>query len=334
MDWSKGFSSKYIVTTVDPDTWGDSGELEVLSGTIDRDSTTELLESASLEVMGAIGEQLVRVYLIARQGGETVREALFTGLPTSPSRNITGQREENTLDCYSILKIADDILLPLGYYAAAGSNGGQLIERLLSDLPGKVTVMEGSPALTDNIVAGDSDSKLRMAREIADAIDWVIRIDGRGEVYVEPKSANVAAGFDSQIADAIEPQVMDARDLFGIPNVLRVTMNNSTATVRDDKVDSDYSTVGRGREIWKAETVSTLSDNESLGSYTMRRLKELQAPARTLTYNRRFNPDVVPGSLISITYPKQGLSGTFRVESQSITLGANAQTQETAIYET
>ena len=333
MNWGKGFSSKYIVTLVDPATWGDSGEVEATGGTIDRDITTELLESASVNVKGSVGEQLIRIYLIASQNGETVREALFTGLPTSPTRNITGQSEENSLDCYSVLKIADDILLPLGYYAAAGSQGGQLIGRLLSDLPCKVTVRGDSPALTNHIVAGESDSKLKMAREIADAIDWVIRVDGRGEVYVEPKSSTVAAGFDSQSADVIEPRVTDSRDLFSVPNVLRVSMENSTATARDDDENSDYSTVGRGREIWQSESVATLSDNESLGSYTMRRLRELQKPARTLSYTRRFNPEVVPGSLVNITYPRQGLSGIFRIQSQSITLGANANTQETAIYE-
>jgi hypothetical protein len=333
MDWRTGFTARYIMTTVDPYTWGDTGEIEVIGGTIDRDAETDLLESASISIREHITEQWVRVYLIAKQGNDSVREALFTGLATTPTRSIVGNREENTLDCYSVLKVADDILLPLGYYAAAGVQGGQLVERLLSDLPCTVTVQENSPVLLDNIVAGSADSKLKMARQIVDAMGWQIRITGDGKVFVEPKPSQIAAEFNSQDEDVIEPQLTDDQDLFGIPNVLRVTISDSTATVRNDDPENEYSTVQRGREVWKAESSSSLTDNESLGAYAMRRLKELQAPARTLNYNRRFNPDVVPGSLVNIVYPKQGLDGAYRVQSQSIALSFNTRTEEEAVYE-
>lgn len=333
MDWSKGYTAKYIVATVDPHTWGDNGEIEVTSGTIDRDATTALLESASLEVTQTVGEQWIRVYLIAKQKGETVREALFTGLSTTPTRSIIGRRQQNSLECYSVLKVADDILLPLGYYAAAGARGGALIQRLLVDLPCRVTVQSGSPALVNNLVAGNTESKLSMARKIADAIDWQIRVNGRGEVFVEPKPKGIVASFNSLYDDVLEPEVTDEQDLFNIPNVVRITMSGKTATAENDDEASAYSISGRGREVWKSESVSSLSDSESLAAYAMRRLKELQSPARTLSYTRRYHPDAVPNSLVSIIYPEQQINGTFRIESQSITLGANAQTQEDAIYE-
>jgi hypothetical protein len=110
-------------------------------------------------------------------------------------------------------------------------------------------------------------------------------------------------------------------------------MSERTATVRDDNPESEWGTVKRGREIWKAESVSGLTDNETLGAYTMRRLKELQSPARTLTYNRRFDPAVVPGCLVSIVYPRQDISGTFRVKNQRIELSFNARTEEEAVNE-
>lgn len=334
MDWTKGFTAQYIVTTVDPHTWGDTGEIEITSGTIDRDAETDLIESAEVTVRERIAEQWIRIYLIAKQSGaDTVREALFTGIATTPKRSIFGEREENSLECYSVLKVADDILLPLGYFASEGVRGGEIVRRLLSDLPCPVTITERSPYLLNNIVAGQNDSKLRMARQIVDAMNWQIRITGSGEVFVEPKPSTIAASFDSQNADVIEPQVTDDQDLFGIPNALRVTMSERTATVRDDDPESEWGTVKRGREIWKAESVSGLTDNETLGAYTMRRLKELQSPARTLTYNRRFDPAVVPGSLINIVYPRQDISGTFRVKNQRIELSFNARTEEEAVNE-
>jgi len=334
MNWDKGYSVKYIMTTVDPGSWGDTGEIPITDGVIDRDASTELLESASLSVMDRITEQLVRVYMIAKQHGETVREALFTGLSTTPSRNILGSREKNTLECYSVLKYADDVLLPLGYFAAAGSQGGQIIKRLLDDLPCEVMVEAGSPLIANNIVAGASDSKLKMARLIADAINWEIKTDGMGNVTVGPKPSKPAAFFDANSMDIIEPQVIEDYDLFNIPNVVRVTKSDSTAIARNDNPENAYSTIGRGREIWKAETAAALSNDESLSSYAMRRLKELQAPARTLNYTRRFHPDVGLNSLVGITYPKQDLTGIFRVSSQSITLKHAARTEEEAVSET
>ena len=47
MDWSKGFSARYILTTVDPKTWTDQKEFEFTEGSIDRDSTSDLRESAA-----------------------------------------------------------------------------------------------------------------------------------------------------------------------------------------------------------------------------------------------------------------------------------------------
>ena len=333
MNWERGYFAKYILATVDPGSWGDTGEIPIIDGVIDRDASTELLESASLSVTERVTEQLVRVYMICKQHGETVREALFTGLSTTPSRNINGNIEKNTLECYSVLKYADDVLLPLGYFAAAGSIGSQIIRRLLSDLPCEVMVEAGSPLITNNIVAGASDSKLKMARLIADAINWEIRTDGMGNVTVGPKPSEPVVYFDANAMDIIEPKLTEDHDLFSIPNVVRVTRSDSTAIARNDDPENVYSTVGRGREIWKSETAAALSSDESLASYAMRRLKELQAPARTLNYTRRFHPDVVPNSLVGITYPKQDLTGIFRISSQSITLGHAARTEEEAVSE-
>lgn len=69
MDWSKGFSARYILTTVDPKTWTDQKEFEFTEGSIDRDSTSDLRESASVTMTEKItdSECWVRIYLQATQ---------------------------------------------------------------------------------------------------------------------------------------------------------------------------------------------------------------------------------------------------------------------------
>ena len=76
-----------------------------------------------------------------------------------------------------------------------------------------------------------------------------------------------------------------------------------------------------------------LGTNESLSSYALRRLKELQSPARIVEYDRRFDPNVKPGDLVRINHPEIGVNGTFRIQEQKIELTYGAKTSETAVME-
>ena len=64
MDWSKGFSARYILTTVDPKTWTDQQEFEFTEGSIDRDSTSDLRESASVTMTEKITDSECWVCLL------------------------------------------------------------------------------------------------------------------------------------------------------------------------------------------------------------------------------------------------------------------------------
>lgn len=333
VEFSSGISATYYVTRVNPQTWADAGEIPVISGDIKKNAESNLIASAELTVREDIGvEEWVRVYMIAEQSGAKERVPLFTGIVSSPSRDINGNSETRELDCYSVLKVASDILLPLGWFAPARTSGGELIKILLSDLPCPVELDEGSPNIISSFVAGDSDSKLSVAQSIAEAINWQIKVHGDGSVRICPMPLTISGTFDNIENDIIETAVTDNRDIFNVPNVLRVTLQGSAATARDDDPDSIYSTVNRGREIWLQEA-ATLAAGESLGEYAMRRLKELQNPSRKLSYTRRFQPDVDVNDLVSIVYPKQNIGDVFRVKSQTITLSHGAKVKEESINE-
>ena len=328
INWNNGFSAIYYATKVNPDTWADTEEIKIISGNITRNADSNLMESADLTITDTVGpEEWVRIYLIAQQGGNKERVPLFTGLVSSPSKDIDGNSIQHKLDCYSVLKVSDDILLPLGWFAPARTNGGELIRILLQDLPCPVTLEEGSPTIISSYVAGDNDSKLAVAQEIAKAIDWQIKVNGDGSVRICPKPLTISGTFDNIENDIIETKVTDERDIFSVPNVLRVTLDGSAATARDDDPDSPYSTIARGREVWLQEDAE-LAAGESLGDYALRRLKELQRPARKIKYSRRFQPDVSVNDLVSIIYPKQQIGDVFRVVSQEISLTHGASVKE------
>lgn len=333
IDFSNGITATYYASRVNPQTWSDAGEISIVSGSITKNATSNLVVSAEITVKESIGtEEWVRLYMVAEQGGAKERVPLFTGIVSSPSRDINGNSESRKLDCYSVLKVSNDILLPLGWFAPARTNGGALIKILLSDLPCPVELDEGSPNIISSFVAGDNDTKLSVAQEIAKAINWQIKVNGDGSVRICPMPLTIAGTFDNIENDIIETSLSDNRDIFSVPNVLRVTLSGSAATARDDDPDSVYSTINRGREIWKQETAK-LAAGESLGEYAARRLKELQNPSRRLSYSRRFQPDVDVNDLVSIIYPKQDIGDVFRVQSQTIDMSHGARVKEEAISE-
>lgn len=330
MNWAKGISASYRCYKVNPDTWEDLEEIPIISGSVSRDSGDALLESASLVVREKLGEIWIRVYLVAEQAGGTERVPLFTGLTSCPTRDLVGQRESYTVDCYSRLKVAADKMLPLGYYVPAGARAAETAAQLLKTAGIEVEITGGSGFVTDYIVAEGSETVLTMVHRIVQAIGWALRIDGRGQVSILPQDKDIKGTFGNDI-DMIEPSVKDSDDWYACPNVLRVTCGSQTVVVYDDNTESDLSVQARGREIWAQESVS-MSDTSMLPVYARQRLKELQAHTRTLSYSRRFDPDVRVGDLISISYPQSGLGGTYRVTSQKINLSHGARTEE-EVYE-
>lgn len=329
MDWSKGFSATYYMSIVDRVTWRDIARVEITGGSIDRE-TDGLMQSADIDCVNYPHgeEQYIRIYLDVRQTGGGAHVPLFTGLATTPENEYNGRMKKNAVQCYSVLKEAEDILLPLGYYVQAGIDAGAVVARLLSGISAPVTVADNAPAIRETIVAGDDETYLSMVQKIVAAVNWRIRITGAGVIHVEPVPADAVATFDPLGNDCIETEITVTRDWYNCPNVFRAINDTLTAIARDDAEDSPLSVINRGREIWRQDTACELAENESIAEYAARRLREEQQTAVIASYKRRFSPDIMPGDLIFLKYPQQGLNGRYRVTSQSIDLGHGATTSE------
>lgn len=328
VDYSKGYSASYYAERVDPDTWRDVGVIRLTGGTIKRE-TTGKRQSADLNCVRyrIPVEQWVRVYLDIRQEGAAAHVPLFTGLAVSPDDDINGSLTLNTLTCFSVLKPAEDVLLARGWYAPAGMSGAELVRRLLSVSPAPIIAEDNSPALAASIVSEDGETHLSMADRILDAIGWRLRIDGDGTIRIMPAATDPVARLDPISNDLLEPKIKITADWYNCPNVFQAVAGDVTGVARDDDPDSPLSTVSRGREVWKKESC-TLSASESVAEYARRRLRELQRVRQTVSYTRRYLPDVMPGDIVGLNYPEQQLTGNYGVQSQSITLGYGARTAE------
>lgn len=332
MEWQKGYSATYYAVRVDPYTWRDMERIEITGGSISR-TPDGLMHSADIECVeyDATVEQWIRVYLDTAQDGSYAHEALFTGLATSPGVNLNGRMQKHTLECYSVLKPADDIALPRGWFAPAGSNGAALVAELLGVGAAPVEVVGLSPGLTSTIIAEDGETRLSMAQKVIEAVNWRIRLEGDGTIYIEEKPSEPVAIFDPIDFDVIENEIEITQDWYKCPNVLMAIDDDLTATARDDSPNSPLSTVNRGREVWEIETSVDLGENESIAEYAQRRLDTLQQVEQSAEYDRRYVPGVYPGDLIQLHYPEQGLDAVYTVNSQSVELGHSARTTEKVI---
>lgn len=333
MNWNTGFTSIYELKRVDPVSWQDAGSYELTGGNISR-SDTGLMQSADINVTEDVGECWLRVYLKAKQGESGVRVALFTGLASDPSRTLNGNYVTHRIICYSVLKPVDDVLTPRGFFIAAGVSGAEAAAELLRVGPAPVTYDSMSPALKEPIVSEDKDTYLTMAQKVVEAIGWRMRIDGAGTVEIIPKATEESALFDEHENDSIEVNITDTNDWFSTPNCIRVISGEDCVELRDDNADDALSTVSRqanrggSGEIWVQESANSLGDDETLQSYAERRLKELQSPARKVSYARRYSPDVMVSDRVRLHLPGHGIDDVFTVKSQKITLGYGARTEE------
>ena len=205
---------------------------------------------------------------------------------------------------------------------------------LLKAGPAPVTYKSPSPTLQEAIVSEDKDTYLAIAQKIVDAIGWRIRIDGTGAISIEPKPAREAARFDVYENDSIEVNITDTNDWFSAPNCIRVVNGKDCIEVRDQDPSGDLSTFARQRnrggtgEIWKQESASSLGEDETLQMYAERRLKELQSPARKISYSRRYRPEVTVGDKVRLHLPGYDIDDVFAISSQKIELGYNARVTE------
>ena len=324
MNWSKGFSASFYATIVDVGTWVDTERIEITDGKVNR-SLSDLQESAQIGCVryDQSQERWLRICMDVTQNGDSAHVPMFTGLAVSPDRDINGNLTTNSVVCYSVLKPAQDVLLQRGWYAGKGLDGAELVKDLLSVTPAPKTVTGNGAKLTANIIAEDGESNLSMAVKILNAIDWRIRIQGDGTIEICPQPTSLSARFDNLENDSVEPRLKASFDWYELPNVYRVISGNKCAIARDSAAIKE-----RGREIWVEDKSPAFNGSESITMYAERKLQQAQIAAYTVSYDRRFHPDVRIGDLVELHYPAQGIDNIFRVTSQAIDLRAGARTSE------
>jgi hypothetical protein len=333
--------------TVDPGTWKDVKKLDnVKSCTITRDSDTDTLGSATIDVTEALGECYIRVYLVAIQNGVTEKHPLGTFLVQTPSSSFNGKIRAASMDAYTSLLELKENPTPIGYSVAKNENIMNTVYRLCRE-HARAPVVEApcNETLYYDFVANIDDTWFTFTRDLMNAAKYVFALDELGRILFSPKQDTASLQpvwtYDDSNSSILYPDINMSHDMFGIPNVVEVVYSNGSDTyyaraVNDDP-NSPISTVNRGRELKRRVTNPDMIGNATereIQEYAEQLLRELSSIEYTVTYSHAYCP-VRLGDCIRLNYARAGIIDVkAKVISQSIQCRPGCKVTETAVFTT
>lgn len=340
MDWTRGYSSTWRLYAVDPDTWADARELGgVTSATVERDGTGDapLVDSGTVSLTTPLGqgwdEGYVRLALEAEQEGRVERFDVATLLATRVGGTVERGGETPELECRSVLWPASVTVMDPGSYVPAGADGAEWAAERLSEAINAPVSFEGGFTVDEHLVLDLGTTVLDAAWQVLRAGGYRIAIDGRGRVRVAPEATDVSLELSSASARMLLPSVETRLDWSGVPNRYVAVDEELVAEAVNDDPASPTSTVTRGYRVDMVDESPTRVDGETLAAYCARRLEEESVVEDARTYERKFWPGIVPGSLVRGTLPSVSMEGTMRVTRQSLDCGPALIVTETAVRE-
>lgn len=347
IDWTKSMTQTFKYYIVDPGTWKDDKEITtVKSSTIKRDESSETLGSATIDADDLLGEDYIRVYLIANQNGVEEKVPLGTFLVQTPSSSFDGKVRSVSMDAYTPLLELKEKQPAIGYSVLKGENIMQLAYRLVRE-NARAPVIEAlsDETLFDDFVAYTDDTWLTFVSDLIANAKYSFSLDELGRILFAPEqkiaSLQPVWTYNDDNSSILYSDIDLDHDLYGIPNVVEVIYsnggNNYYARVVNDDPNSPLSTVSRGREIvYRVTDPDLIGDPTSnqIQEYAENTLKNLSAVEYTVTYSHGYCP-VRVGDCVRLNYERAGITDVkAKVISQSISCESGCKVDETAVFTT
>lgn len=344
-NWTASMQQTFEYYIVDPGTWEDMELIDsVKSCTISRDLEAETLGSATIDVVGSIGECYIRAYLITIQNGVKERYSLGTFLVQTPSASSDGKTKIVSMDAYTPLMELKEKSPALGYSMLKGDNIMSEAYRLTDEnVRAPVVKTSHDKTLYDDFVADTSDTWLSFLTDLMANAKYEFGLDEMGRILFLPKQEIAALQpvwtYTDDNSSILYPTLEMDHDLFGIPNVVEVIYSNSSgyfyARAVNDDPNSPTSTISRGREILHRITDPDLSGDPTEGQikeYAEQTLRDMSSIEYTVTYTHGYCP-VRLGDGVRLNYSRAGLTNVnAKVISQSIKCEPGCPVTEKAIF--
>ena len=346
-NWAASMQQTFEYYIVDPWTWKDTKLLDnVKSCTIKRDSDSETLGSATIDISESVGECYIRAYLITIQNGIREKHPLGTFLVQTPSSSFDGKIRDVSMDSYTPLIELKEGMPPLGYSIPKDSNIMDLSYLLTREhVRAPVVKASSTSTLFNDFVADTNDTWLSFLTDLLANAKYAYDLDEMGRIIFSPKqdAASLQPVWTYNVDDEsiLYPELNMDHDLYGIPNVVEVIYSNGNghyySRVVNDDSNSPTSTVNRGREIiYRVTDPDLIGDptNSQIDKYAEQLLRELSSVEYTITYTHGYCP-VRVGDCIRFNYSRAGLKDIkAKVISQSIKCELGCPVTEKAIFTT
>lgn len=345
IDWSESMQQTFEYYEVDPNTWKDKKLLDfVKSSSINRDSGTETLGSASIDIDNTLGECYIRIYLVVSQNGVKEKIPLGIFLVQTPSSNFDGKIRTVSMDAYTPLLELKEKPTPLGYSLLKNENimeQAYMIVRENCRAP--IVKTESDKLLQSNFVANNGDNWLTFVRDLIAQAKFELQLDEEGKIMFAPKQTvdelQPVYTYNDDNSSILLPEVSLKHDIYGIPNVVEVVCSTGTevyyAKVKNEDPNSPTSIQARGREIIYRDTSPNLPGfptKEQIDEYAENLLKTLNSVEYKISYSHGYCP-VRVGDCVRLNYTKAGLIGIkAKVISQNIKCDSGCIVSETAIF--
>lgn len=344
-NWGESMQQTFEYYTVDPGTWRDDQRITTITkSTIERDSDSETLGSASIEATESLGECYVRIYLITIQNGKREKHPLGTFLVQTLSTSFDGKVKKITMDAYTPLLELKENLPPLGYSILKNANvmeNAYIISREHMRAP--VVKTTNSEKLYSDFVANTDDTWLTFVSDLIANAKYSLGLDELSRLIFVPdqdiESLQPVWPYDDGNSSILYPDISMDRDLYGVPNVVEVVYSGNGANynirVENNDENSPTSIINRGREIIYRDTNPDLTGvptKAQLEEYAKRLLKSLSSVEYTISYSHGYCP-VRLGDCVRLNYERAGMNGIkAKVIKQSIDCSSGCKVTETAKF--
>lgn len=330
---------------VDPATWRETKLLDnVKSCTITRDSDTDTLGSATIDVTESVGECYIRIYLVTLQNGLQERHCLGTFLAQTPSSSFNGKIREVTMDAYTPLLELKENMPPLGYSILEGEKLMDVAYRIVREhVRAPVVQVSSDDILSFDFVANTDDTWFTFTEDLIANAKYEFALDEMGRVLFSPvqdiDSLQPIWTYTDDNSSILYPDLEMDHDLFGIPNVVEVIYSSGDdyfySRIVNDDSNSPTSTVNRGREIPYRDTDPSIGGSptqEQIDEYAKQLLKSLSSVEYTISYSHGYCP-VRLGDCVRLNYTAAGLTNIkAKVISQTIKCEAGCKVTEKAVF--
>lgn len=345
IDWSESMEQTFEYYEVDPTSWKDIKKIDTItSSSISRDSGTDTLGSASIDMENTIGECYVRIYLIVKQNNITHKEPMGTFLIQTPSSSFDGKTRKVSVDAYTPLLELKENPTPLGYSLLEDDNimrEAYLLSRDNCRVP--VIETESDKTLTGNFVSNTEDTWLSYIRDLIAQAKYTFGLDEMGRILFNPvqktEELQPKWTFNDDNSSILFPELTLKHDLYKVPNVVEVVCSTGTtkitSRVENNDPNSPTSIIKRGREILYRDTnpdIHGYPTQEQLDEYAENLLSKLSSVEYSISYSHAYCP-VTIGDCVRLNYKSAGLTDVkAKIISQSISCKPGCTVKETAVF--